>query len=96
MIQPKINNQMFQDLKQLAKLKNKTMIKKIDILTDSTNLFSFVQNYYNTKEQTQIRNGNKILFQGLISLSTQGAGTGHQKQTYLNLQIRQFITNIKK
>tara|TARA_R100001443_G_scaffold47394_1_gene60050 strand:- start:338 stop:556 length:219 start_codon:yes stop_codon:yes gene_type:complete len=72
------------------------MIKKIDILTDNQNLFSFVNAYYNTNKQTQIKQGNKILFQGLINFELQRCGTQTQQQTYKNLKIKKFINKLKK
>ena len=72
------------------------MIKKIDILTDNINLYNFIDLYYNSPNQVQIRNGNNILFQGLISLQVQKAGTHYQQETHKKILITNFITNIKK
>ena len=72
------------------------MIKKLDILTDNTNLYNFIDTYYNSVHQVQIRNGNNILFQGLIKLEVQKSGTHYQQLTHKKILITNFITNIKK
>ena len=60
-------------------------------------LYKFVKGYYNTGKEVLIyKDSNTILYDGIITLSTQGAGTETQKQTYLNIQINKFIDNLKK
>ena len=72
------------------------MIKKLDILTDNGNLYNFIDTYYNSVHQVQIRNGNIILFQGLIKLGVQSSGTHYQNNTHKKILIQDFIANIKK
>mgnify|MGYP003676753954 CR=1 FL=1 len=60
-------------------------------------LYKFVKGYYNTGKEVLIyKDVNTLLYNGIITLSTQQAGTETQKQTYLNMQINNFINNLKK
>ena len=70
-------------------------------------LYNFIKKYYNTGNEVLFYNdkekrnnkGFKVLntlYDGIITLSTQGTGTETQKQTYLNIQIVKFIEMLKK
>ena len=67
-------------------------------------LYKFVKRNYNTGKEVLIYNDKvneqatklNCLYDGIITLSTQQAGTETQKQTYLNMQIAKFIDNLKK
>ena len=73
----------------------------------SIDLYNFIRKNYNTGNEVLFYNdkekrnnrGFKVLntlYDGIITLSTQGAGTQTQKNTYLNMQINNFINNLKK
>jgi len=70
------------------------MIKKINVSTGQNNLFSFIDQYYNTTNFVEITEDKKILFQGLINFELQRYGTNYQKQTYKNIKIKEFINNL--
>ena len=73
---------------------NKYNIDKSGI---SFELYKFIKRYYNTGTEVVIyKNKDILLYDGIITLSTQGTGTETQKHTYLNMQINEFINNIKK
>ena len=63
------------------------MIKKINISKDQNNLFSFIDQFYNTSNFVEIKQDKKILFQGLINFELQRYGTNQQQTTYKNIKI---------
>jgi hypothetical protein len=70
------------------------MIKKINISIDQNNLFSFIDQFYNTSNFVEIKQDKKILFQGLINFELQRYGTNQQQNTYKNIKINEFINNL--
>ena len=62
----------------------------------SYDLFLFINKHYNTGNEVLFYNDETKLYEGVISLNTQGAGTLGQQETYLNMQIGNFISMLKK
>ena len=90
---------------ELTKQQNKTKVQEyiINSFADKTKIieaafpydvYLIVMRYYNTNKKVAIKFNRKFIHNGVISLTTQTAGTFTQMQNYLNMQAQEFTNKI--